>query len=158
MDAITSVAKHMLLQTNTFNETKSASKLAVSHFSTDAARFQFLMNEQNIATQVENAPIVSNTYQEKINSQIPSYNAIGSLPKDPISTIGGKILNSLQNVSKEVSTSWQQINSLANQDTFNMTSIVHAQAALITASLEFDLVGKVISKTTQNIDQLIKLQ
>jgi len=158
MDVISLSAKQAVYQANPLDKIDNSNNLTLNKFSADVAHFQFLMNDGNTQVRASHSPIVNYANQTSTDNPFSINNTIVSLPKDPVSTIGDKILDSLRTTSNQISSSWQQVSTLANQDTFSMTNVVQAQAALVTASLEFDLVGKVVSKTTQNIDQLIKLQ
>jgi type III secretion protein I len=74
-------------------------------------------------------------------------------------TLGDKILNGVQNLSSEFQQSWKTVNkALDPSGSLSTTDLLKLQLGITQVSIQYDLVGKIISRSTQNIDQLVKLQ
>jgi len=74
-------------------------------------------------------------------------------------TMGDSILNGMQNLSADFQQSWKTVSSaLESGNTMTTTDMLKLQLGLTQMSVQYDLVGKAISRSTQNLDQLVKLQ
>jgi type III secretion protein I len=74
-------------------------------------------------------------------------------------TLGDKILNGMQNLSSEFQQSWKTVGkALESSGSLSTTDLLKLQLGITQVSIQYDLVGKAISRSTQNIDQLVKLQ
>ena len=75
-------------------------------------------------------------------------------------TLGDNILNGLQRMSSEMQQTWSNVGAAlggAGQN-LGMRDMLRMQLGLSTMSIQYELVGKAVSRSTQNIDQLVKLQ
>jgi type III secretion system YscI/HrpB-like protein len=79
---------------------------------------------------------------------------------DPAASMGDRILSTLRSVSDGAAHTWSAIGVLAQQSSGNMSlqQMMHFQMGAMQASVQFDYVGKIISRATQNLDQLVKTQ
>ena len=80
---------------------------------------------------------------------------------DPASGIGDRILASLRNVSNSAAHTWSamgQLGASAGGEDMSVAHLLTIQMGAMQASVQFDYVGKIISRSTQNIDTLIKTQ
>lgn len=77
----------------------------------------------------------------------------------PSNTLGDAILSGLQNMSNDFQQSWKAVSATldANGPLTN-TELLKLQMGVTQLSIQYDLVGKAISRSTQNIDQLVKMQ
>jgi type III secretion protein I len=74
-------------------------------------------------------------------------------------TIGDSILSGLQNMSSDFRQSWAAVHAALDRGpTMTITEMLKMQMGLTQMSIQYDLVGKAISRSTQNLDQLVKLQ
>lgn len=92
-------------------------------------------------------------------SPLQSTNALPALDAD--ASVGDRILNGLQSVSGEFKTSWSEVSkavTASSGDTMNMQDILKLQLHLVQTSFQYEMVGKVISRSTQNLDQLVRIQ
>ena len=80
---------------------------------------------------------------------------LGSLLQPP-----GRVLNGMQNVSNDFRESWARAAATLGPDgaTMDMQQLLRLQLHLAQASVQYDLVGKAISRSTQNFDQLVRVQ
>ena len=72
---------------------------------------------------------------------------------------GERILAKLQEVSTSAGETWNRMThfaTVAGEPT--MAHLLQIQMSAMQASVQFDYLGKIISRSTQNIDQLIKTQ
>lgn len=74
-------------------------------------------------------------------------------------TLGNQILAGLRATSAEFSEKWQGISgrmeSMAAKP--SIATMLQVQADLLTVSVQYELVGKAISRTTQNIDSITRM-
>ncbi len=73
-------------------------------------------------------------------------------------TLGDNILKGLQNVSEDFRKSWSNVNATLDGKVDTISELLKLQMSMAQMSLQFELVGKGVSRATQNIDQLVKLQ
>ena len=100
------------------------------------------------------------------SGQTPAAVALPASPASPIPpptgaemTMGERILNGLSGLSSDFQKSWQNVNAvLEGSDKASTADLLKLQLNLTQMSVQYDLVGKVVSRSTQNIDQLVKLQ
>lgn len=80
-------------------------------------------------------------------------------PHGPLS-LGNQILGSLQSSSEDVSGRWQSISERLDQTsaTPNVAELLQVQTQLLQVSIHYELVGKAIAKSTQNIDTMVRMQ
>lgn len=74
--------------------------------------------------------------------------------------LGQHILGSLQHASDNMSRHWETITERLEQagDNPKVTDLLHVQTQLLQVSIHYELVGKAIAKSTQNIDTMVRLQ
>lgn len=92
-------------------------------------------------------------------STVPVANTVPEARLEPAS-LGNKILNNLQNTSAEINNGWQAVTkSIASQNAQpSMADLLQTQTQLLQASIHYELVGKAIAKSTQNIDSIVRMQ
>lgn len=73
-------------------------------------------------------------------------------------TLGDAILNGLRGVSQDMSAKWSAVSAALESPSVEMVSMLKLQLTVAQMSVQYELVGKAISKSTQNLDQLVKLQ
>lgn len=72
-------------------------------------------------------------------------------------TMGDNILSGLQNVSGDLQKEWKGISDSLQGD-LSARKLLQVQMGLAGLVLQYELVSKAVTRTTQNIDQLVKLQ
>jgi type III secretion protein I len=86
----------------------------------------------------------------------------GVLPAQDVNRVGGtlgdSILKGLQNVSEDFRKSWASVNATLDGKVDSVSDLLKLQMGMAQVSLQFELIGKGVSRATQNIDQLVKLQ
>ena len=74
-------------------------------------------------------------------------------------TLGSQILSGLQSTTAEFSQKWQGI--AGNLDRLgaqsSLSDMMRLQGELLQVSVQYELVGKAVSRTTQNIDTLVRM-
>jgi type III secretion protein I len=108
--------------------------------------------------------LASARFNEVMNANpTPVTQAIGEAFPAAVTTerksLGDAILSGMQNLSADFRQSWQTVNAaLDGGNLMTMSEMLKLQMGLVQVSLQYDMVGKAISRTTQNIDQLVKMQ
>lgn len=116
-----------------------------------AARFSELMRVDTVAAPVTVQPAVE---------LVPPNTAIQT-PVAPAqnASIGDRILSGMQGLSGDMQQSWSTVkNALENSSNMTTADMLKLQMGLTQMSIQYDLVGKAISRSTQNLDQLLKMQ
>ncbi|MGE8658753.1 MAG: type III secretion system inner rod subunit SctI [Achromobacter sp.] len=74
-------------------------------------------------------------------------------------TLGNQILASLRSTTSEYSEKWQNISGRldAMSSAPAIADMLRLQADLVQVSVQYELVGKAVSRTTQNIDSLVRM-
>ena len=79
--------------------------------------------------------------------------------KPKVSTLGDQILGGLQGFSRDYQQAWSTVSAtLESGADLRMPDMLKLQMGLTQMSIQYELVGKAISRSTQNLDQLVKLQ
>lgn len=74
-------------------------------------------------------------------------------------TMGDNILAGLRNLSADFKQSWQSVNTVLDAGSpAKITDLLRLQMGLTQMSIQYELVGKAIGRSTQNLDQLVKMQ
>lgn len=74
-------------------------------------------------------------------------------------SLGNQILNGLHRTSTDLSSQWEAIHSTLDASRSpGVTELLQVQTQLLQVSVHYELVGKAISKSTQNIDTLVRMQ
>ncbi|MFC7206473.1 EscI/YscI/HrpB family type III secretion system inner rod protein [Comamonas endophytica] len=75
-------------------------------------------------------------------------------------SVGDRILQGMQGVSTEMRSAWTKVSDMLSpgHPMLSMQEMLGLQLHLTQASMQFELVGKGISRSTQNFDQLVRVQ
>jgi type III secretion protein I len=74
-------------------------------------------------------------------------------------TLGDNILGGLQHLSSDLKQTWRRVGeALDGGSSLRAQDLLRMQVGLAEMSVQYELVSKAVSRTTQNIDQLVKLQ
>lgn len=74
-------------------------------------------------------------------------------------SLGDSILNGMQNLSTDFQQSWRTVQAALDGGVqMTMSDMLKLQMGVVQMSVQYDMVGKAISRSTQNIDQLVKMQ
>lgn len=75
-------------------------------------------------------------------------------------SFGDRILHGMQNVSNEFRDTWTRVSDTLRPDgpEISMQQMLSLQLHLTQASVQYDLLGKAVSRSTQNFDQLVRVQ
>ena len=113
-------------------------------------QFNVLMNAPEV-TPITNAPATHGVQA--------AVQAAFAPPLEPLPTIGTQILASLQSGATEFADKWQRIagglEQIAEQP--RMADMMRVQAELLQVSVQYELVGKGISRATQDVDSLVRM-
>jgi type III secretion protein I len=74
-------------------------------------------------------------------------------------SLGDNILAGMQNLSTDFKQAWQSVSSALDANSpLTSSELLKLQMGITQLSVQYDLVGKAISRSTQNLDQLVKMQ
>lgn len=74
-------------------------------------------------------------------------------------SLGDRILNGISSASSDFQTSLKTVSSLLEGgNVMSASDLLKLQLNLVQVSIQYDLIGKAISRSTQNIDQMVKIQ
>lgn len=124
------------------SDEQNLEKLKEQADSDDASQFDALMNGGGIKnegdTNVAGEPVVF---------------------KEAPANAGDKILNAFMEMKDNIDKRHGDINKmLGGEDFMSMKDMISSQRAITNLTLTEDLIAKIVGKTTQNIDTLMKLQ
>lgn len=89
-----------------------------------------------------------------LQAQPPGHGVSASPPV----TLGDAILQNLQRRASAIQKDWSTAQGLLAQEPLSASHLVRVQYAVLSASVQYDLVGKGISKASQDLDQLLRTQ
>jgi type III secretion protein I len=73
-------------------------------------------------------------------------------------TLGDAILSGLKSASADISRNWTETASAVSNPMITTSEMLRLQVTLIQTSVQYELLGKGISRSTQNLDQILKTQ
>lgn len=78
----------------------------------------------------------------------------------PVQNVGERILSGMQNISQDMKQQWSVVSQTlqAGGNNLTMQDMLRLQLHLTQASVQYEVLGKAISKSTQNFDQLVRVQ
>lgn len=93
---------------------------------------------------------------EAVQAALAPATAAGTTP----GSMGERILSGMNNVSSDFQSAWKSVSTVldASDKNMNMQDLLKLQLQLVQVSVQYDLVGKAVSRSTQNLDQLLRLQ
>ncbi len=102
----------------------------------------------NLLSNADNKQAANNTQQVQVK-----------LNTNTRESIGDKILNTFQNIKTDIDQRHTDINNkLNNSESISMKDMLQTQRAIANLTLTEDIIAKIVGKTTQNIDTLMKQQ
>lgn len=88
-----------------------------------------------------------------------SANAAVTAPAVTPTSLGDRMLASLQGASEDFKDVWNRAETrLKANDSLHMQEMMVMQLEVMQMTIGYDLVGKIVSRSTQNIDQLVRVQ
>jgi len=80
----------------------------------------------------------------------------------PPATLGGQILSGLRSTAADFSQKWQGIAGSLDQISqsggqLSASQMLRLQGQLLQVSVEYELIGKAVSRATQNVDTLVRM-
>lgn len=108
--------------------------------------------------------LVAAQFSEIMNPQAAtplqkSASAVAPDDPPPTRTMGSAILDGMQKLSHEFQETRRAVHASLDAGTqMTMADALRLQMSLVELSIQHEMVGKTISRSTQNIDQLVKMQ
>jgi type III secretion protein I len=75
-------------------------------------------------------------------------------------SVGDRILHGMEGVSNNFQSAWKSVNATldASAQSTSMQDMMRLQLQLVQVSVQYELVSKAVSRSTQNFDQLVRIQ
>ena len=120
-----------------------------------AARFSEMMNARAVRDAEANVEAKRAAAAQTVQKTDTGNQADGE--PEPRSA-GEAILNGVRNLSSDFQSTWQSVAHALDGNQVTMSDMLKLQLTLVQMSVQYEMVGKAISRSTQNIDQLVKMQ
>jgi type III secretion protein I len=131
----------------------AAAPAPVAPTSLATERFNALMNSPDMGTVT--GPLTGPLTASATVVQTPVTPTLDTIAP----TLGNQILSSLRSTATDFSQKWQNIavglDKTVTQP--NIADMLRLQSELVQVSVQYELVGKAVSRTTQNIDAMVKM-
>lgn len=74
--------------------------------------------------------------------------------------LGDKVLTQLSSMSEEFNKTWSEVADVVSgpENSLSLQDMLKAQLHLVRVAAEYETIGKAIGKSTQNVDQMIRMQ
>jgi type III secretion protein I len=83
----------------------------------------------------------------------------GLAPVDGEVSLGDRVLAGMQNVSGELQQAWKTVSDkVYGGKAMDAPEMLQLQLQLTQIAVQYELLGKAVSRSTQNIDQLVRIQ
>ncbi|MBH1965540.1 MAG: type III secretion system inner rod subunit SctI [Comamonadaceae bacterium] len=116
-----------------------------------AARFSAIMNAPTVAAPAEAASATSTT------SFVENSVAVGG--SEVPQSLGDRMLASLQTRSDDFNAMFEATKSqLQTDQSMGMRELMALQLQVTQMSVQYEMLGKFVSRATQNVDQLVRIQ
>lgn len=73
-------------------------------------------------------------------------------------TLGDAILQGLQSTSNDITSAWRATGEVLNKPDITISDMLRVQTMLLQSSVQYELVGKAVSKSTQSLENILKTQ
>ena len=73
-------------------------------------------------------------------------------------TLGDTILQGLQSASTDITNAWRATGEVLNKPDITVSDMLRVQTMLLQSSVQYELVGKAVSKSTQSLENILKTQ
>lgn len=73
-------------------------------------------------------------------------------------TLGDAILQGLQTASTDITNAWRATGEVLNKPDITVSDMLRVQTMLLQSSVQYELVGKAVSKSTQSLENILKTQ
>jgi len=134
--------------------TADLSSPAPSAALSDAARFQLALAAAP-GSDVDNVGAVT-SYAAQVSVTQPA----SAMPGGPAAprTLGDAILQGLQSPSTDITSAWRATGEVLNKPDITVSDMLRVQTMLLQSSVQYELVGKAVSKSTQSLENILKTQ
>jgi len=120
----------------------------------DVARFQLALADVPGAEGNGVAAVSQDAASVVVGTQRPSTQAEPAAPR----TLGDAILQGLQSASNDITNAWRATGEVLNKPDITVSDMLRVQTMLLQSSVQYELVGKAVSKSTQSLENILKTQ
>ncbi|WP_028605261.1 EscI/YscI/HrpB family type III secretion system inner rod protein [Ottowia thiooxydans] len=119
------------------------------------ARFAAIMKASEVAPTAEAANAAAGTHTSTTAVVDPAAVSSSAAPQ----SLGDRMLASLQTSSDDFKAVWNTAkNELQSDQTMGLREMMAMQLQVTQMAVQYELLGKAISRATQNVDQLVRVQ
>jgi type III secretion protein I len=72
--------------------------------------------------------------------------------------VGETILQGLQTASNDISQAWRSTGEVLAKPDITVADVLRVQGMLLQSAVQYELVGKAVSKSTQSLENILKTQ
>ena len=73
-------------------------------------------------------------------------------------TLGEAILQGLQSASNDINQAWRSTGEVLAKPDITVADVLRVQSMLLQSAVQYELVGKAVSKSTQSLENILKTQ
>lgn len=88
---------------------------------------------------------------------MPDFTVMAPTPRSG-NTLGDTILNAMNDLSADTKQRFSQVGDLLSKPNITMSDMMSVQFTLLQTSLQFEIASKGVTKVTQNVESLLKVQ
>ena len=120
----------------------------------DTARFQLALADVPGSGGGAFAPVSQDAAAVTIAQPSPATPGQAAAPR----TLGDAILQGLQSASNDITSAWRATGEVLNKPDITVSDMLRVQTMLLQSSVQYELVGKAVSKSTQSLENILKTQ
>jgi type III secretion protein I len=120
----------------------------------DVARFQLALADVPGAGDNGIAVMSQDAASVVVGTRTASTQAEPAAPR----TLGDAILQGLQSASSDITNAWRATGEVLNKPDITVSDMLRVQTMLLQSSVQYELVGKAVSKSTQSLENILKTQ
>ena len=120
----------------------------------DVARFQLALADVPGAGDNGVAAVSQDAASVVVGARTASTQAEPAAPR----TLGDAILQGLQSASSDITNAWRATGEVLKKPDITVSDMLRVQTMLLQSSVQYELVGKAVSKSTQSLENILKTQ
>ena len=120
----------------------------------DVTRFQLALADVPGAGAGDVGAVSQDPASVVVGTQPASTQANPSAPR----TLGDAILQGLQSASNDITNAWRATGEVLNKPDITVSDMLRVQTMLLQSAVQYELVGKAVSKSTQSLENILKTQ
>jgi type III secretion protein I len=134
---------------------------AVAPISSDVERFRLALSDGGAVLASPEASALQQTPASGVTAPSAASDSVAaSAPTRPSqpSTLGEAILQGLQTASNDINQAWRSTGEVLSKPDITVADVLRVQGMLLQSAVQYELVGKAVSKSTQSLENILKTQ